>query len=401
MAVKAQAQVEITSVKDIKDAAEAAQDTADEAKRLVAEKANITDLDAANANIKSLQTAKADVADLTAAQADISNLKTDKLDADTASATYATITDLTAANADIASLKTDKLDADTASATYATIKNLDATNANVSTLQTDLATANTLIAKKLDTETANATYATIANLNSATADISSLKTGKADIDAANITEATTRTAWIDKLMVQSQLLAYDGSIYTLDAVEVNANNITAGTLDVNRIIITDDSGEKYLVDFSSGSAVQTKLDGNVVEDRTIAADKIIANSIGVDEITANNLQGTGGWINLHTGTFKYANATSGNYIKWDGEKLSLATDAMYIDSRQGVILGDKAGANIRLETDGVGIYMGDVLMAYIKNKTVRSDYVHTKNLDVSDWDCSQMDDGSLILSYGG
>lgn len=150
---------------------------------------------------------------------------------------------------------------------------------------------------------------------------------RARIDAANITDLSAQNAWVNKILVQTGLLAHEGTIFTLDAIQVNAANITAGTIDVQRLIVTVD-GEKYLVQFNTtGAPTYQKLDGNIVEDNTITAGKIVANSITTREITTENLVGTNGWINLSQGTFFYGNggtwATSTAGIKWDGISLDI------------------------------------------------------------------------------
>ncbi len=162
------------------------------------------------------------------------------------------------------------------------------------------------------------------NITAAEANIEHLRAEKADIDAANILTERVRNSWIDKLMVQSGLLANEGTIYTLDAIQVNAANITAGTIDVDRLIVTVD-GEKYLVhiDPSTSYPSYQKLDGGVIEDLTITADKIVAGAITAEKITAQNLVGTSGWINLRNGTFAYANPDTGEGISWDGYHLRI------------------------------------------------------------------------------
>ena len=60
------------------------------------------------------------------------------------------------------------------------------------------------------------------------------------------------------------------------------------------------------------------IDGYVLTDRTVNADKIIAHSITAYEITAENLIGANGWINLAQGTFNYGNA-----LIWDGSRLTV------------------------------------------------------------------------------
>lgn len=171
--------------------------------------------------------------------------------------------------------------------------------------------------------------------------IGSLDVNYAKVNAANIDSAAIRNAWVDKIMVQTGLLAYSSQVYTLDAIEVNAANITAGTLDVNRLIVTvgeGSSAQKYLVniDPSTGTPSYEKLDGNIVAPRTITADKIVTGAITTNEITANNLQGTSGWINLHEGKFFYGDganfASATNAISWNGSKLQIKADEFLLST---------------------------------------------------------------------
>lgn len=144
--------------------------------------------------------------------------------------------------------------------------------------------------------------------------------------------------WIDKLLVQTHLLANEGEVFELDAIQVNASKIKTGTLDVERLIYTNQTtGEKYLVHFDpDGSTTYEKLDGNVIEDLTITADKIVSGSIMTRHITTQNIEGTSGWINLRNGTFFYGNgtnfATADNAIAWDGSKLQIKADEFLLSS---------------------------------------------------------------------
>ena len=129
-------------------------------------------------------------------------------------------------------------------------------------------------------------------------------------------------------MVQTGLLANSGTIYTLDAIQVNASNITAGTIDVERLIVTV-NGEKYLIhiDPNTSQPVYEKLNGNIIQPNTITADRIVANSITTQQITTQNLVGTNGWINLSSGTFFYGDgatwAACNTGIMWDGTDLKI------------------------------------------------------------------------------
>ena len=204
----------------------------------------------------------------------------------------------------------------------ASIADLNAATGRISTLETD----NISVKNRLDTAEGN-----ITSLTANKADISELHTNYitanqiaasyAKVDASNINTATIRNAWIDEVMVQSGLLANTGTVYTLDAIQLNADRITAGTIDVQRLLVTVNN-HKYLVQFDAqGNPTYVKLDGDAIEDLTITADKIVAGAITAEKITTNNIVGTGGWINLRNGTFNYVNATTGQGLSWDGTNL--------------------------------------------------------------------------------
>lgn len=160
----------------------------------------------------------------------------------------------------------------------------------------------------------------------------------AKINAANITELVAQQGWLDKIMVQTGMLSHQGTIYELAAIQVNASSIKTGTLDVERLIITetDEHGvqQKYLVHVDAqGAATYEKMDGNIIQDLTITTDKLVAGAVTADKITTQNIEGTGGWINLRSGTFAYLNATTGQGIAWDGQHLTIAGSVTVGDSQ--------------------------------------------------------------------
>ena len=267
---------------------------------VVAGKASISDLNAATARITSLETNKADVTDLNATNAQVQNLRTTK----------AAITDLQATNANVTALQTSKAD----------VTDLNAAKGRITTLEGDYANLNTVVAGKVDTNTLTANYITA----------SQIATDYAKVDATNINTATIRNAWVDKVMVQSGLLANQGTVYTLDAIQLNADRITAGTIDVQRLIVTVDN-HKYMVQFDAqGTPSYQKLDGDIIQDLTITADKIVAGAVTAQKITTANIVGTGGWINLRNGTFSYNNANTGQGISWDGTNLNINASTINI-----------------------------------------------------------------------
>ena len=259
------------------------------------------------------------------------NARFTNVEADTAKIHDLTADNLHATVGYIEDLTADSITANDISAASGYIKDLEADNITAQDISASSGYIKDLTAGNVTAQNVIADHATVGSLDA----------NYAKVNAANIDSAAIRNAWVDKIMVQTGLLAYSSQIYTLDAIEVNAANITAGTLDVNRLIVTvgeGSSAQKYLVniDPSTGTPSYEKLDGNIVEPRTITANKIVANSITTDEITVNNLVGTSGWINLHEGKFFYGNgadfATATNAISWNGSKLQIKADEFLLST---------------------------------------------------------------------
>lgn len=235
-------------------------------------------------------------------------IKVRELTAEILHATTAYIQDLTAENVTVQDL----------SAATAYIGNLVANEITVQMLRAASAYVNELVAGNVTAQNLTADHATV----------TALDTNYARIDAANINQAVIRDAWVDNLMVQSGLISHAGTVYTLDAIQVNASSIKSGTIDVERLIVTGQDGEKYLVHVDvGGEPTYEKLDGNVIEDLTITADKIVAGAVTAEKITTENIVGSGGWINLRNGTFSYTNAQTGDGISWDGQHLYIGAGA--------------------------------------------------------------------------
>lgn len=83
-------------------------------------------------------------------------------------------------------------------------------------------------------------------------------------------------------------------------------------------------------DLPSGSIRATQLAGSSAwcynNDSTyIDGGNIYAGTVTADKITANNISGTNGWINLRSGLFDYGNGK----LKWDGKSLSIAGNGKF------------------------------------------------------------------------
>ena len=223
------------------------------------------------------------------------------------------------------SINANRADIDILYADKANVNDLTVINADIENLKVDKANVN-------DLET---NYAKIGALEAVIADVNTINANKADINFANVNTATITEAWIKDLMVQGHIITQSGTIYYLDAIHINANNIDTGTLTADRILLHGDDGLYYQinVDKLGESRIESMTELERAElKNTIHADVITAHSITSDQLTVNNIQGTGGWINLANGTFEYRNAINGNGISWDGEHLLIQADSIVFSS---------------------------------------------------------------------
>lgn len=281
----------------------------------------------------------------------------------------ASIDELEAVEADIETLNVAKEYVGELVAAEVTAEDLAADKAYIDTLNAWNITADKIVADSAEIDNLNINYAHLTN-----GQIDNVAVDYAQIDLANVTEAMVTDEWVNRLMVQTRLIAQDGNIYKLNALEVDAANITAGTLDVQRLVFTDpDSGEKYFVtwDDNAQELVRTYLDGQTIAPNSIAADRIVANSITADQLTTNNIEGTNGWINLAAGEFEYLNDDHTEGIAWKedengnmrltivGEALDIfakSSDVATLSGELDDVAGQMAdlGAHVRIESRTVG-----------------------------------------------
>lgn len=209
-------------------------------------------------------------------------------------------------------------------------------------LTAELIIANQVIATKISAEQADIKYATIESLNvlsgkfdtlsakaittdnlaAATAKLGYMTAEQADIKYANIELTNIATANVAKLFANVGLIdratVVEGHITGfLDSVEVNANKITAGTLVADRILLKgSESGLLYALN-NLGELTSTavdSLDGYVLTDRTINADKIVANSITANELDVENIFADNAVISTITSQQAFINAISTNSV---------------------------------------------------------------------------------------
>ena len=231
-------------------------------------------------------------------------------------------------------------------------------------MATELLVANRVIATKVDAEWVNAHTVTADKLEATNARVGYLETNAltaetADLRYADITLANIDTANIDvakigllfaKVGLIDRATIVDGHITGfLDAVEINANSITAGTLIADRILLKgSENGLLYALN-NLGELTSTTvdtLDGTILTKRTVTADKIVANSITANELDVTNIFGNSAVISkifaqditatgsitsplLQSDDYKYTGATA------EGEEYS--DSGMIVDLRDKII----------------------------------------------------------------
>lgn len=276
----------------------------------------------------------------------------DRLSSTMVTADSALIRDIQADTAKVHSLSANQLAASTAyiaalGAGQVAASDIIADHAALAEIDVDQIAADHAAIANLDTDYAHVTdglidnaeigYAHVRGLAANYAQIEDLEAGYAKVDLANVDQAVIGDEWVDRLMVQTHLIAHTGEVFILDALQVNAASITAGTIDVERIVVTNpETGAKTLMtwDPDADAFVQAYLDGNVLAENSIAADRIVANSITADQITAENIRGTHGWINLSEGEFEYMNIGETEGISWKDGRLTIVGEALSIYARQ-------------------------------------------------------------------
>lgn len=221
-------------------------------------------------------------------------------------------------------------------------KKLTADQADLRYVTAEIATIMQASINELSAEQANFENLTTKNFNAVNGELNKLSVDAlnaryiqidmGNIDVANIDKATVASLLTEIGLITTAVIQ-DGHVTgSLDSVEVNANSIKAGTLSVDRLIING-SDQSIIYAINNAGELESQsvdtIDGGVLTERTVTADKIVAHSITSTEITTENIMGSNGWINLSEATFNY-----GGKIIFDGKNL-------YVDAESlKAVLGD-------------------------------------------------------------
>ncbi len=212
-----------------------------------------------------------------------------------------------------------------------------------------------------------------------------LKANYAQINLANIENGCITNAMIGTEAVKTSQIA-DGSITDAKIVELTANKIRAGTLDVERLIVTQNN-QKYLFHINEdGTTEYQKLNGNILEDRSITADKIVANAITANEIATATITAN----EIAADTITSAEIKSGSIKAVDIDVANLfAQDITATGTISGLTL---KGAELDIND---GIYFVDADYKLIGKISSHSASINSKPVKTLEFE------GQAIYLYGG
>lgn len=264
-------------------------------------------------------------------------------------------------------------------------------------------------AKILDGEIVTAKIADLAVTGAKIADfaVTTAKIAQAAITNAQIANAAVDTAQIALGAITAALIAQgavgtaqiaDASITDAKIVELTANKITAGTLSVERLIIRGSEHSLIYAINNMGELVSAQvetIDGYVLTERTITADKIVVHSITANElaahtITANEiLAGTITGNEIAAATIEGANVKAGtlttSHVAADfGESLDLSSNqSVAISVEKALSDMEVGGRNYALQSGSEQTGTDDVIARYALAEPMEEGETYTVSFSIS------------------
>lgn len=325
--------------------------------QVVADKANIKDLEAERARIGELvadnavikgrvSASEADIGDLKADnakitgrldanEASIKKLDAEKLTAKDAELKYATVEKLQATDAKVGNLETDnvsvkgrldaaegniknlnaeKLNATNADLKYATIESLKATDAKVGDLEADNVTIN----QHLSANDADIKSLRAEKLNAKDADIK-----YANIDFSNIGIAAMEKFYSESGLIKNVVVGNQTITGELVGVTIKGDLIEGNTLKADKLVIKGKDGLYYKLNTDGTGVTSEQTDENSLNGTVIQAKSITADKVAVTDLVAFGADIGGNHVGhdcIYSGAKTSAlNTTRGFYLGSDGQ----------------------------------------------------------------------------------
>jgi phage minor structural protein len=184
--------------------------------------------------------------------------------------------------------------------------------------------------KTVEADNLSALEERVNHIVASTVTVDYLKANYADITMANVDTANISTGFLEKLMVSQGIIANRVvgtevvATDVLTGVNLYADDITAGTLSVDRLVFRGtEKSIVYELNSISGALQSVNvntLNGEIVTPRSITADKIVAKSLTAHEIAASAI--TANEIAANTITSAELAANSITTIQLDSEAVT-------------------------------------------------------------------------------
>lgn len=238
----------------------------------------------------------------------------------------ANIGDLKAINADIENLKSDNVEiSGKLAVTEADIKDLKADNVTIN----EKLTANNASIKELEVnnvsihEKLTANDATIEELQTGKLDAKLADIKYAQIDFANIGKAALEQFFAKSGLIENVVVGDQQITGTLVGVTILGDSIKGGTVIADKLVIKGEDGLYYKLNTDGNTVEKEQTDYNSLDGGVIRAKSITATKIAVDDLVAFGAT-IGGWHivdgGLYSGTKEsMSNISRGTYLGSDGQ----------------------------------------------------------------------------------
>lgn len=291
------------------------EETISELNTILANKADVANLNVEKARIDTLVTDNATIKEkLTASEAEIDSLQSSNLN----------ITErLTANEAEIDYLKLHSLDTETAGITYATITELDTLDADINMLE-----ANYADFKNTTTNTLTAHTASINSLEANKLSASDIEGKYANIDFSNIGKAAMQYFYSESGLIQNAVIGDSTITGQLVGVTISGDLIEDNTVVAEKLVVKGTDGLYYKLNTNGIKNEAEQTDYNSLNGSVIKVKSITATKISVDDLVA---------FAATIGGFNIADSAIYSGVK---SSVDNTTSGLYMDKNGQMALGD-------------------------------------------------------------
>lgn len=320
----------------------------------------VENIDADNITAGTLSADRIAAGSLDASKITAGTITTDRMTANTIDGSVITAGSLDAAKITAGSITTDRMTAGTIDADRLTALSIEAAQINTGAITTDKMTAGTIDADRLIANSITATEIASGTITTTELQADMVLVAGQALSASYVLNTSGWKIWQDgsaefnNVTVRGALIAQAGSTISadyltagtidaavIDVTNLDAGNITVGTLSADRIA----AGSLNAVKIEAGSITTDRMTIDSINGDRISADsldaaKIVAGSITTDRMTANTIKGD----RIEGGTLDAVKITAG----------SMTTTQFSADTISGTVISTESLNADRLVAGSIG-----------------------------------------------